>query len=91
MCLTCAVESILTKQKETIQICHRKILSLDKSLILSEKEQLLYQYQIIANECYQRNTRLNAAGFFPVDNTLIWFIVTTICNNLVAICQFFSE
>lgn len=91
MCLSCAVESFLTKQKVTIQICHRKLLSLDKSLILREKKQLKYQYQIIANESYQRNTRLSAAGYFPVDNTMILFIVTSICNNLVAICQFFSK
>lgn len=91
LCLTGPVESFLTKQKEMVQICHRKILTLDKSLILREKKQLKYQYQLIANETYQRNTRLSAAGYFPVDNTLILFIVTTIGNNLVAICQFFSK
>lgn len=91
MCVTSAVESFLTKQKETIQICHQKILSLDKSLILREKKMLKYHYQVIANESYQRNSRVSAAGYFPVDNTLILFIVTTIGNNLVAICQFFLK
>jgi len=68
MCLTCAVENLMLKPRQVIQICHQKILNLDKTLILKEKDQLKYQYQIIAHESYQRNTRLSAAGFFSVDS-----------------------
>lgn len=61
---------------------------MDWTLILREKEdlQLKYQYQKIAHESYQRDTKLNAAGFFPLDHSLILFIISTICTNLVAIC-----
>lgn len=90
MCLTFAVEHLVSKPKEALDICHQKLLCIDRTLILREKEQLKYQYQIIAQESYQRDTRLSAAGFFPLDNSLIVFIISTICTNLVAICQFFS-
>lgn len=84
------VQTLLIKQSQTVQICHQKILSLDKTLILKEKHQLKYQYQIIAHESYQRSTRLSAAGFFSVDNSLIFFIFTTVCNNVLAMYQILS-
>lgn len=90
MCVTWMVHTLLIKQSQTVQICHQKILNLDKTLILKEKDQLKYQYQIIAHESYQRNTRLSAAGFFSVDNSLIFLIFTTVCNNVLAMYQIFS-
>lgn len=90
MCLTWMVQTLLTAQRQTVQICHRKLLNLDKTLILKEKEQLKYQYQLIAHESYQRCTGLTAVGFFAVDNSLIFLIFTTVCNNVVAMIQMFS-
>lgn len=89
-CLTSAVESLMHQPVKIIQVCHQQLLSLEKALILREKQQLRVQYQIIAYESYQRDTKLSAAGFISINNALVLFIASTVCNNLVAICQFFS-
>lgn len=90
LCLTCVAESMFLKPRKTVQICHQKLLSLDKTLILREKERLMYQYQVICYESYQRVNGMSAAGFFPIDNSLILYIFSTVCNYLVAICQFYD-
>lgn len=78
ICLTCAVESLIHQPVKIIQACHQQLLSLEKALILREKQQLRVQYQLIAYESYQRDTKLSAVGFISINNALVLFIVSTI-------------
>lgn len=91
LCLSCVAENMLKSPRQVVQICHQMLLSLDRTLILREKKQLMYHYQVICYESCHRSTMQSAAGFFPIDNSLILYIVSTVCNHLVAICQIYGS
>ncbi|KAH1006470.1 hypothetical protein HUJ05_007204 [Dendroctonus ponderosae] len=91
ICMANAGQKLTATANETIPICHKMCENLDKALILSERQQLLIQYQLIAQESFQRDTKVHADGFFSVDHSMIIFIVFNVCNNLVAICQYIAK
>lgn len=84
-------EKLAATMRATIPICQKMTENLDWALILNEREELRFQYQLIALESHHRNPKLHANGFFAVDHSMIIFIVFSVCNNLVAICQFISK
>ncbi|KAH1001033.1 hypothetical protein HUJ04_013295 [Dendroctonus ponderosae] len=53
-------EKLATTMRATVAICQKMGESLDRALILSEREELRFQYQLIALESHHRNPKLHA-------------------------------
>lgn len=84
-------EQLSVEARSTIDICHEITESMNKLFVLGHDKDIGNQYLIIARQAHQRNTKLSAAGFSPVDHTMIVFIFTNVSTYFIVAYQLLSD
>ncbi|XP_050306274.1 uncharacterized protein LOC126743284 [Anthonomus grandis grandis] len=75
-------EQLKRDLKEVIYACYKQIGELQK---VPGNTELISELLLLANQAHERNNIISGCGLFPVDHSLIHFIVSTACTYLTVL------
>lgn len=87
MCLAVVGQKLAAEAKKTVDFCVTVSQESPKVFSVYVDKEAQKNFLIFAQQVHQKTTKIEAAGFFPIDNSLIVFAFSNICTYIIVACQ----
>ncbi|XP_060533623.1 uncharacterized protein LOC132706356 [Cylas formicarius] len=80
-----AGERLSNETKKTASICYSLMQNPVKNHFLASNDNLLF---VLAQQASYRRPEISAAGFFPINHSMLIFFTSTVCSYFIVVVQF---
>ncbi|XP_066140029.1 putative gustatory receptor 28b isoform X2 [Euwallacea fornicatus] len=77
-------QQIAAESEQTVAICYKQMLKTSTNKIENDANQ---EFFLLAQQVVNRTTKISAAGFFNIDNSMILFMATTFFTYFIVVMQ----
>ncbi|XP_066245429.1 putative gustatory receptor 28b [Euwallacea similis] len=77
-------QRIAVETEQTVAICYKQMLKTSVNKIENDTNQ---EFFLLAQQVVNRTTKISAAGFFNIDNSMILFMATTFFTYFIVVMQ----
>lgn len=80
-------EQLGNEVRRTLNRCHEIVHFAPRIFTVETDRDVEKKFLILAQNVHQKNRRISAAGFFPIDHSMILLVASNVCTYLVVVCQ----